>query len=303
MISAALCRQASRGRFRVRPLARRYNPFRTREQDDMTFLRWAGSKKQIVDTLACCWYAANDQPAKSRYIEAFSGSAALFFHVRPERAILIDINRDLQECMSQVKSRPRAVHHQLTKLEGTEEQYYKIRAQNKSELTPTQRAARFIYLNRYCFNGLYRTNSSGAFNVPFGGSARNGVVPTLSDLLNASKVLGAAELSAGDFFEVVSSKVTKNDFVYMDPPYAKRNTNLDNQYGPDVFGTSDIARLTELAALINKKGASFVISYADCEEIDCLRSRWTSYEVSVKRSIAANAKHRGLSTEVLITNI
>lgn len=140
----------------------------------MTFLRWAGSKKQLLETLACCWYAANNNGEERRYIEAFAGSAALHFRIQPKESILIDINEDLQECMRMVKARPRVVHSKLAEIEGTESNYYKIRSVDKAALTSVERSARFIFLNRFCFNGLYRTNKNGAFNVPFGGGAMEG---------------------------------------------------------------------------------------------------------------------------------
>lgn len=268
----------------------------------MTFLRWAGSKKQMIDVLLSCWYASNGNDEERRYIEAFSGSAALFFALNPARALLIDINRDLQECFNEVKKSPEKVYVELGKFSPTEIEYYRIRALDKSTLTSAERAARFIYLNRFCFNGLYRTNRQGAFNVPWGG-VRNGSLPSFEELSIASDLLKSAEISCGDFFDILLADAGERDFIYLDPPYAKRNRDLDNQYGPDVFGMNDIDRLGKLVNILNDRGAKFVISYAKCEEIDVIANRWIAHEVSVKRSIAANVKHRGPAVELLITNI
>lgn len=269
----------------------------------MTFLRWAGSKKQLLDVLSCCWYAANCAHAKSgRYIEAFSGSAALFFRIKPRKAILVDINSDLQNCLQRVRDTPTVVSNALEKYTNSEEEYYRIRASLNAGLTKHQRAAAFIYLNRNCFNGLYRTNARGQFNVPFGGD-RAGKLPTRDELCVASATLQSAELLTGDFFEALAPIIRKNDFVYLDPPYAQRNRDLDNQYGPDVFGTHDIERLSDLADIVHKQGGTFLISYAQCEEIQSLATHWHSYEIEVKRTIAASVKSRQTAKEVLITNL
>lgn len=253
--------------------------------------------------LACCWHASNSsRPRGARYIEAFSGSAALFFRVRPRRAVLVDVNGELQECFARVRNDPTAVHSALSRFSCSEQAYYRIRSEDASALDPHTRAARFIYLNRLCFNGLYRTNSSGKFNVPYGGS-RNGSLPTQEQLHEAAATLNAATLITGDFYASLSGEIGPGDFVYMDPPYARRNADLDNQYGPDVFGLHDIERLELLASSIAESGAHFVISYADCREIRPLAKKWTSHRVTVKRTIAADVNHRGAATELLITNM
>jgi DNA adenine methylase len=142
----------------------------------------------------------------------------------------------------------------------------------------------------------------GRFNVPYGG-LRSGGIPTEPALVDASRILKAATLIEGDFFEQLMPRVLKGDFVYLDPPYAQRNVNLDNQYGPDVFGIQDIARLAELARTIDAKMGHFVISYAACDEIDSIAKAWNSFEVTVQRTIAANVAHRRPAREILITNI
>jgi len=268
----------------------------------MTFLRWAGSKKQLLTVLASCWHAARSEQTPTRYIEGFSGSAALFFHIRPQKALLVDVNSDLQHCLRRVKADPRGVSSILSKLKSTEKNYYRIRAMERSSLTENERAATFIYLNRNCFNGLYRTNLKGHFNVPFGGS-RSGALPNYTQLAEASKILRDTEIVTGDFFDTISPSIGQNDFIYLDPPYAKRNVGLDNQYGPDVFGMRDIERLDKLLKMAHKRGANFLVSYAECEEISDVASHWHTHTVDVRRTIAANTLSRGVARELLITNI
>jgi DNA adenine methylase len=138
------------------------------------FLRWAGSKRGAIPVLR------QFVPKKfNKYIEPFAGSACLFFHIRPEKAILADLNGELIETYAAIKRSPGHVGRALADLPFGREEYYQIRQdQNVTRLSPTQRAARFIYLNRFCFNGLYRTNAAGKFNVPFG-APRNATVPTV----------------------------------------------------------------------------------------------------------------------------
>lgn len=267
----------------------------------MTFLRWAGSKKQLGDVLANCWYAAQISGGSGRYIEAFCGSASLFFRLTPASALLIDINKSLIETYDVVKKHPSKLHELLHSYPQNEDFYYSLRSADPRALRKIERAARFIYLNRFCFNGLYRTNQKGQFNVPYG-AGRNGELPNLAHLREASKALKNANLYSGDF-AVIQDEVREGDFVYMDPPYAKRNHSLDLQYGPDVFGVQDLARIEELMAYIHNQGAYFLFSYVDCEEISSLETRWGAHRVEVKRTIAADTSKRTKSEEVLITNI
>lgn len=268
----------------------------------MSFLRWAGSKKQLGDILANCWFAVQCAGGNGRYIEAFCGSASLFFRIRPTRSILIDVNEKLIDCFAAVKASPKRLHTLLETYPADEDFYYALRARNPAEMMTIERAARFIYLNRYCFNGLYRTNSKGHFNVPFGGE-RNGVLPSLDNLLDAADALSEAELISGDFYSPIASRIKKGDFVYLDPPYAKRNHSLDLQYGPDVFGVNDLRRLFDLLSMIDAAGAYFLFSYAECDEISDFISKWGAHRVEVKRTIAANSDKRRMASEVLITNL
>lgn len=239
--------------------------------------------------------------SSGKYIESFSGSAALYFHIQPEKGVLIDCNSDLQECLTCVKESPIAVSTLLLRYKKSEAEYYKARSTDTAKLTKLERAARFIFLNRYCFNGLYRTNMQGKFNVPFGGN-RSGTLPSQTDLINASSTLKRATIVCGDFYEETLLHAQKDDYIYMDPPYAKINKTLDNQYGPSVFGTNDLRKLSDLLKKLNNLGATFTVSYADCDEIQEIASQWTTHTVQVRRVIAASTIKRGMAKEILITN-
>ena len=268
----------------------------------MSFLRWAGSKRQLIPILSSLWYASRGSERRSKYIEGFCGSAALFFSVQPRRSVLIDCNTALIDCIRRIQVAPQNVAQALSKLVVNEKNYYEIRALDLLSMDPDFSAARFIYLNRLCFNGLYRTNAAGKFNVPYGGW-KAGRLPDKDQILRASTALRHTKIVNGDFEIAVQNSVGENDFVYLDPPYAVRNKSLDFQYGPDVFGTEDIKRLSNLADAIDAVGATFVISYVDCPEIACLIDRWGCERVQVRRTVAAKVSKRTSVSEVLITNL
>lgn len=262
-----------------------------------SFLRWAGSKQKLIPILKEYW-----QDGSSRYFEPFMGSAQLFFSLEAQDAVLSDINYHLVETFLQIKKNPYPIYSILKDLKVNEKEYYKIRSINPNQLGANQRAARFIYLNQLCFNGIYRTNLKGEFNVPYSGEnqLRNF---SLDLLVEAYKKLQVAKIVSGDFQSVVKTEVRKNDFIYLDPPFAVTNRRIFRQYGPSSFGTEDIVRLNKLLDLIDKKGAKFLLSYAYCKESISLISNWNSRKVFVQRNIAGFSKFRRKSAELLISNV
>lgn len=259
------------------------------------FLRWAGSKRQLLPRLRKYW-----TPSHRRYIEPFMGSACLFFEIQPKRSILGDINSDLVSTFFAIRDHPLAVSRALQKLPTGKSHYYRTRAADASTLSDTQRAARFIYLNRFCFNGLYRTNSNGEFNVPYG-SGRTGHLPTYQALNATSRALRNASLRHADFERTVAL-AKAGDFVYLDPPFAVSNRRIFRQYDPSSFGLSDLQRLADMLPDLDQRGATFLISYALCREaIDAFRS-WNIRRVHTQRNISGFAQHRRRAVELLITN-
>lgn len=260
-------------------------------------LRWAGSKRKLLPKLLPFWGAGYD-----RYIEPFAGSAALFFSIQPRRAILNDINRDLIFALRQIRKSPRAVYLAAKRHSPDSENYYRLRAISPRSLDPIDRAARFVFLNRYCFNGLYRTNEAGVFNVPFASSG-TGDLPAWEQFQASAMLLGRASLRTQDFEEVIRRQVQKGDFVYLDPPYAVGNRRVFKQYGPQTFGSDDLRRLSNLLEEIDRRGAHFLVSYAYCSEGLAALSDWHVRRVYAQRNIAGFARHRGRAAELLATNI
>jgi DNA adenine methylase len=228
------------------------------------------------------------------------GSAALFFAIEPAAAVLSDINSSLVETLCAVRDHPRAVCNRLHRLPQGKEAYYRIREEDATQLSSLDRAARFVYLNRFCFNGLYRTNLKGKFNVPYAAS-KTGQLPSQEVLFKAAKILSCAQITTNDFDETLKT-VQPGDFVYMDPPYAVQNSKIFRQYGPDCFGTDDLARLASALPDIDSCGATFLVSYAMCQEALEAFDGWHIQRVQTQRSVAGFSRHRREAIEILVSN-
>jgi DNA adenine methylase len=269
---------------------------------DMTFtkqslppiLRWAGSKRRLLPELI-----AQIPERFSRYIEPFSGSACLFFAIRPHTAILGDLNSELIDAYKTLRAHPFLTWRELTGMPNESDFYYKIRDVDPTQLLPIKKAARFIFLNRHCFNGVYRTNRAGKFNVPMG--TRLGTMPDQRHFNRCAYALRNADLMDNDFESVVS-RARAGDFIYLDPPYAKVNARQRGEYGYSSFNVPDLSRLDQSLQKIHTKKASFLLSYADCPEIDIIRGRWFSKTIQVRRHVAGFHTHRCTVSEVLISN-
>jgi DNA adenine methylase len=183
----------------------------------------------------------------------------------------------------------------------TSEMYYQQRAINPASLDSHHRAVRFFFLNRNCFNGIYRVNRQGSFNVPFG-SSRTGALPLEAEWRAAATLLGNARLSCDDFDVFCRREVRRGDFVYLDPPYAVSNRRMFRQYAADSFGTEDMSRLRSLLSHIDRKGAKFVVSYAVSPEGLALAETWTVRRTRTLRNVAGFQQHRRRAMELIISN-
>ncbi len=261
----------------------------------LPFLRWAGSKRQRRHILKSFW---SDE--FNRYVEPFAGSAALFFEIGPQKAILGDLNEELIETFLTVRDYPARVHHALASIPQGPSHYYKLRSVDPTGLTQIKRAARFIYLNRFCFNGLYRTNLQGGFNVPYGG-AKSGNIPSIEHMKACGQALKAARLMKADFRDTLAL-VRKGDFVYLDPPYAVSNRRVFVEYGACLFTVDDLGVLGTHLREIDKCGAIFVASYADCSEAREAFAGWRVRRVLTRRSVAGFLGARRNHYEMFVTN-
>ncbi len=262
---------------------------------EATILRWAGSKRQLVELLAA------QVPAKyERYVEPFAGSACLFFRLRPAAAVLGDVNRRLIDTYRAVRWAPHQVASRLQECSLTPDAYYAQRTLLSGDAPLVERAVRFIYLNRLCFNGLYRTNAAGDFNVPYGGQKCTGMPPA-STLTAARDALRGAHLVAGDFSRTLRH-VREGDFVYLDPPYRTSGRRTFREYDAGDFSARDLARMKGWLQRLDGLGATFLVSYADCADAISLGDGFHKRTVTVRRNISGFVGSRGKATEVLISN-
>lgn len=258
-------------------------------------LRWAGSKRQHVPLLRQLW----STEAYGRYIEPFAGSAAVFFAIEPSKAVLGDINQDLIRTYRTVRRAPNEVCTRLRKFLTGEDAYYEVRSLlPKNAVT---RAARFIYLNRFCFNGLYRTNKEGLFNVPYG-APKTLNLPDVTQIRACARLLRRSVLVPGDFRQLLDN-VKEGDFVYLDPPYAVSRRRMFIQYAKGHFSTSDLIDLSSWLKEIDRRKASFVLSYADGKDARASFRGWRSRRFAVRRNVAGFSGARRNHYELFLSNI
>jgi DNA adenine methylase len=259
------------------------------------FLRWAGSKRKQLSRLSAFWSNRH-----TGYVEPFAGSACLFFAIAPSRAVLGDSNAELIHVYQVVRDRPERLFSRLNKISRDIQTYNRLRALKPESLDAETRALRFLYLNRNCFNGIYRTDVEGRFNVPMG--RESGAYPTKKDLLRCAELLQRASLVVGDFQHTLK-RVTAGDFVYLDPPYAMNSRRMFREYGKEIFTTADIPRLADCLTEIRDIGADFLVSYADCRESRALARNWNAVRLPIRRYIAGFVGARKMAYEWLITNL
>lgn len=257
-------------------------------------LRWAGSKRQLVATLSQFF----DGSRHARYVEPFAGSACLFFSLQPKKAILGDINGELIRAYRDVKYRCEDVTNRLRRFRKNKKEFLRRRKPNRRSSSRAHRAARFIYLNRCCFNGIYRTNLKGQFNVPYGGKG-SGSIP--KELRNYAQALRSAVLVSGDF-EKVLSRVKTGDFVYLDPPFSVNSRRVFREYDASQFDFGSIWRLRIWLEELAANNVNFLVSYAVCNEAWFLAQGFRTKIVRVRRNVAGFAKHRRCARELLIWN-
>lgn len=260
-----------------------------------SFLRWAGSKRATLSQLRKFWPGGS-----RRYIEPFCGSACFFFDIEPEKALLGDLNEELLCAFREIKHRPLVVLECLRRFPIGRAGYDSVRGMNPGTLALAERAARFLYLNRYCFNGLYRTNLAGQFNVPYG-PPRSGNPADESVIIAASKALSTATLVHGDF-EQTLEHVRAGDFVYLDPPYCVNRQRVFREYLPGSFALRDLPRFERQLRRLDEGGALFVVSYADCPEARKMLQDWNPRQVRTRRNIAGFSDHRRYANELVASN-
>jgi DNA adenine methylase len=258
------------------------------------FLKWAGGKRWLVSSQDSIF-----PRSFSRYIEPFLGGGAVFFHLQPDVAILGDLNKDLIETYAAIRTDWKEVVRYLRQHQRlhSKSYYYKIRdARLRNSFS---RAAKFIYLNRTCWNGLYRVNLLGRFNVPIG--TKTTVISDEDDFAGVAKLLKRAELRHDDFAAIIA-EARAGDLLFVDPPYTvQHNNNNFVKYNEKLFRWEDQVRLKECLVAAKSRGANIVLTNAYHDSVRRLYSDLgESFCLTRASIIAADAKNRGATEELLI---
>lgn len=268
------------------------------------FVKWAGGKRQIIDELKK--YIPEEFET---YYEPFVGGGALLFELSPKKAVINDCNEELMNVYrvlcDEDKFKKMCKVLNTYEIKHSEEFFYELRGKDKSKsfdkLSDYTRAARTIYLNKACFNGLYRVNSKGEFNVPFGKKIKVNTYEG-SNLITVSNYLTINDIKilSCDFEEAVGD-AKKGDFVYFDPPYDS-DTSTFNSYTEDGFNKDEQRRLAEVFKELDKKGVYVMLSNHNTILVNELYKDYNINVIHAKRNINANGKKRGKVEEVIITN-
>lgn len=283
------------------------------------FIKWVGGKGQLIEQLEAMLPADFDNWENVTYIEPFVGGGAMLFymlqtHPNIKSAIINDINEDLTTCYMMVKQSPDALVESLKQIQ---KEYYSLQNEdarkqffllmrdefNTKQLNSIDNTTLFFFLNRTCFNGLYRVNKAGLFNVPFGRYE----TPTICDpntIYSDSELLQNVEILTGDYQQTIAY-ANGNTLFYFDPPYRPlNNTSSFNDYAKEAFNDFAQRRLKEFCDRVEALGYKFMLSNSDCSDMffDDLYAQYIIERVWASRSVNANPQKRGKLTEILVHN-
>ncbi len=270
------------------------------QQETYPIVKWVGGKRQLMFELL-----KNMPENYNRYFEPFIGGGALFFELQPDNAYISDLNEELINLYKVVRDNVEELITDLQKHDISKEYFIEIRNIDRTEeyknWSNVKKASRFIYLNRTCFNGMYRVNSKGEFNVPFG-HYKNPRILDENNLINCSNLLQRTEIRHADFSEILK-KVKKGDFVYFDPPYVPLSeTSSFTSYTKDGFDLNMQFKLRDVCDELDSMGVKFLLSNSDTKLVNELYENYNIKKVFASRQINANADGRGKITEVLVRN-
>lgn len=269
------------------------------------FVKWAGGKRQIVDKLLM--YAPDEF---NTYYEPFVGGGALLFELSPKKAVINDSNKELINVYNVLRNEEKfkkmcSILNTYEK-NNSEEFYYELRNKDRNKssfdrLSDYKRAGRTIYLNKACFNGLYRVNSKNEFNVPFGKKTKVNTYD-IGNLITVSNYLTMNDIKILNVdFEDSVKDAQKGDFIYFDPPYDSE-TSIFNSYTEDGFDKEEQRRLAKVYKELSNKGCYVMLSNNNTTLIKELYKDFNIHIIEAKRSINSNGKKRGKVEEVIITN-
>jgi DNA adenine methylase len=266
-------------------------------------VKWVGGKRQIINEIM-----KHVPVSFTTYYEPFLGGGALLFELQPQKAVVNDINHELINLYEVIKDNVEELIKHLKTHKNEKEYFYKIRELDRkkdeySKLTPVQRASRIIYLNKTCYNGLFRVNKAGEFNTPFGNYKNPNIVNEIT-LMAVSEYFNQAKIRFCSLdFTVVLKGVRKGAFVYFDPPYDPvSDTASFTGYNRSGFDRKEQIRLKETCDKLDQKGVEFLLSNSATDFIKDLYKEYRIEIVQAKRPINSNANKRGEIDEVLVMN-
>ncbi len=265
--------------------------------DVKPFVKWAGGKRKLVKK-----FSHLVPNSYETYFEPFVGGGAVFFYLNPKKATLNDLNDELINVYRVIKNKPDDLMKELDKLQpnvNSKDFYYELRSTEVKNRA--KKAARTIYLNKTGFNGMYRVNSKGKFNIPFG-DMKNVKLYSEENILSCSEYLQRADLISGDYSKLIE-KIGCEDFVYLDPPYVPiSDTAHFTSYTKDKFGVKEQEKLAEFCKKIDEKGGYFLLSNSDTAFCRDLYSNYNITTIKASRSIAAKGASRKAVSEVIVSN-
>lgn len=278
------------------------------EEKPKPFVKWVGGKRQLLKQFRSMGlYPPEGFDINSgAYFEPFVGGGAVFFDLLPEKSYLSDLNSDLITTYNAVKNNVDDLIRALKLFKYEKEFFLQVRAMNSKRLLDIDIAARFIYLNRTCFNGMYRVNSKGEFNVPFG-KYSNPLICDEQNLRRVSKALKNVEIRCQDY-KYVLDFAKRNDFVYFDPPYYPVNvTSSFTSYTKESFLDKEQKELRDTYLKLHKRGCFVMLSNSNTPFINMIYSEIKKHGIKINkvmagRAINSNSSKRGKISEVLITN-
>lgn len=273
------------------------------------FVKWVGGKRQLLQQFRDLGlYPPHDfDPSKNTYHEPFIGGGAFFFELLPEKGSIIDFNEELIITYRVIRDEPKKLIAKLKqhKKHNSKDHFLKVRSQKTSRLSDVSRAARFIYLNKTAFNGLYRVNQKGQFNVPYG-KYENPNIVDVENIYNVSAALQKTRITNGSYKQVLRY-AKKGDFVYFDPPYypVSKTANFTS-YTKDAFMEKEQEELRDIFIDLHNRGCFVMLSNSDTPFIRDLYSNICDsikiHTVHAGRAINSKASKRGKITEVVVTN-
>ena len=263
-------------------------------------LKWVGSKRRLIGTIKPLILQTHDpMDPDSRYIELFAGGAALYFDLQPRNGVIVDSCKSLMSFYEAIQRDPISVSKEIDKLKElphSKDSYLKVRSEWDGNDFGVKFAAKLLYLNKLCFNGLFRLNSDLGFNVPWGKKVKQPAFPTVTDFIQYAQILKDASIYNSDFNTVLRASHA-GDTIYIDPPYY----NMYDKYSGSSFTNKDHERLAEGCFNAVQRGANIVASNIDCEPVRKLYEDWSVIDtIDVRHQVGPKEKNRSKARELII---